>query len=167
MRTYKKDVISMRKPKIYLETTVFNHYFDTDREAHVATLALFKEIQDKKYEAYTSIYVTDELVKASEPKRSNMLSLIGKYGVQVLDDSEEARRLADIYVGEKIMPIRYYYDGLHIAIATVNDLEYIFSLNFKHINKLKTKSMTSIINIREGYRPVTIASPLEVMYTDD
>jgi len=44
-----------------------------------------------------------------------------------------------------------------------NDLEYIFSLNFKHINKLKTKAMTSIVNIREGYRPVTIASPLEVI----
>ncbi len=27
----------MRKPRIYLETTVFNHYFDVDREAHAAT----------------------------------------------------------------------------------------------------------------------------------
>jgi len=55
------------------------------------------------------------------------------------------------------------YDGIHIAIATTNDIECIFSLNFKHINKLKTKTMTSIINAREGYRQVIIASPMEVV----
>ena len=65
----------MRRPRIYLETTVFNHYFDTDREAHVATVALFKEIKAGKYEAFTSVYVTDELEKASEPKKSKMLAL--------------------------------------------------------------------------------------------
>jgi len=157
----------MRKPKIYLETTVFNHYFDTDREAHAATIELFKEIRAGKYEAYTSVYVIDELEDAKEPKRSNMLALIGRYGIAVLDESEEAGRLADIYVSEGIIPIKYYYDGLHIAIATTNDLEYIFSLNFKHINKVKTKTMTSNINIREGYRPITIASPLEVMEDDE
>ena len=157
----------MRKPKIYLETTVFNHYFDTDREAHAATVKLFHEILVGKYEAYTSVYVVDELEDAKEPKRSNMLALIGRYGIAVLDENEEAKRLADIYVSEEIIPTKYYYDGLHISIATTNDLEFIFSLNFKHINKVKTKAMTSIVNIREGYRPITIASPLEVMENDE
>ena len=152
----------MRKPKIYLETTVFNHYFDTDREAHVATVKLFKEIQAGKYEAYTSAYVIEELENAQEPKQSNMLALVGEYGVKVLVVESEAERLAEIYINEGVIPARFIYDGLHIAIATINDLEYIFSLNFKHINKLKTKTMTSIINLREGYRPVTIASPMEV-----
>lgn len=157
----------MRKPKIYLETTVFNHYFDTDREAHAATVKLFKEIKVGKYEAYTSAYVTDELVKASEPKKSNMIALIGEYGIQVLSVEDEAERLAEIYVNEGVIPARFTYDGLHIAIATTNDLECIFSLNFKHINKLKTKTMTSVINLREGYRPVTIASPMEVVEDDE
>jgi len=157
----------MRKPRIYLETTVFNHYFDTDREAHIATVALFKEIKAGKYKAYTSLYVTDEIMEATEPKRSNMLALIKDYDIQVLSFSDEIRDLADIYVNENIIPYKYRYDGLHIACATINDLEYIFSLNFKHINKIKTKTMTSAINIREGYRPVIIASPLEVMEDDE
>ena len=152
----------MRKPKIYLETTVFNHYFDTDREAHAATVKLFRDIQAGKYDAYTSAYVIEELEDAHEPKRSNMLGLIPKYGVKVLEVESEAERLAELYVNEGVIPARFTYDGLHIAIATTNDLEYIFSLNFKHINKLKTKAMTSVINLREGYRPVTIASPMEV-----
>ena len=111
--------------------------------------------------------MVDELEDAKEPKRSNMLGLIGRYGVTVLDENEEAERLADIYVSDGIIPIKYHYDGLHVAIATTNDLEFIFSLNFKHINKVKTKTMTSNVNIREGYRPITIASPLEVMEDDE
>ena len=154
--------MKMRIQKIYLETTVFNHYFDTDREAHAATVKLFNEILDGKYEAYTSVYVVGELEDAKEPKRSNMLGLISKYNIQVLQFDKEAERLADIYVNEGVIPARFTYDGYHIAVATTNDLECIFSLNFKHINKLKTKRMTSVINIREGYRPITIASPLEV-----
>ena len=51
----------MRTPKIYLETTLFNFYFDTDRDAHAATVKLFEEIAAGKYEPFTSRYVVDEL----------------------------------------------------------------------------------------------------------
>ena len=152
----------MRKLKVYLETTVFNHYFDKDREAHVATVKLFDEIQAGMYEAFTSTYVTDELVKAHEPKRSDMLALIGKYNIAVLVDCRETRRLGEMYINEGIIPVRYGYDGFHIACATINDIDYVFSLNFQHINKVKTKIMTGLINVREGYRPVSIISPMEV-----
>jgi len=157
----------MRKPKIYLETTMFNYYFDEDRDAHADTVKLFKEIQSGKYEAYTSFYVTDELEDADEPKRSNMLALIVEYNIKVLEDSEEARRLADVYVNEGIIPARYRYDALHIAISAINDLEYVFSLNFKHINKIKTKTMTGNVNIMQGYKPIVIASPSEVVDNDE
>jgi hypothetical protein len=153
-----------RKPKIYLETTMFNFYFEPiqDMNAHIATVKLFNDIQAGIYEAYTSIYVTDELTRASEPKRSNMMNLITDYNITVLPADDEADRIADIYVNDGVIPVKYRYDGLHIAVATINDLEYVFSLNYQHINKIKTKTMTSNINIREGYKPVYIASPMEV-----
>ena len=157
----------MCKPKIYLETTMFNYYFDTERDAHPATVKLFQEIKAGKYEAYTSTYVIDEIIKANEPKKSNMLALIAEYDIAILKDSIDARQLADIYVKEGIIPVRYRYDGLHIACASVNDLEYIFSLNFKHINKLKTKIMTSNTNIMQGYRPIIIINPMEVTENDE
>lgn len=153
----------MRKPKIYLETTMFNYYFDTDREAHVDTLELFKEIQAGKYHAYTSAYVIDELMPTNEPKRSNMLNLINKYNIQTLGYSDEAQDLADIYIKEGVIPASKELDSIHIAISVINDMDYIFSFNFQHINRDKTKKMTSVINIREGYKPITIATPAEVI----
>jgi hypothetical protein len=96
-----------------------------------------------------------------------MLALIDEYNIVTLPVAGEAGKLADVYVNEGVIPVKYRYDGLHIAIATINDLNYVFSLNFRHINKIKTKTMTSSINIREGYKPIIIASPMEATEDDE
>jgi predicted nucleic acid-binding protein len=154
----------MRKQKIHLETTLFNHYFDEDRGiAHESSVVLFKEIKDEKYEAYTSRYVIDELTNAQEPKREKMLNLILEHDIPILEPNDEAVRIADLYISENIIPQKYRMDGLHIAIATVNDLNMIISMNFQHIVKRKTKLLTGNINTLNGYHAVEIYSPMEVV----
>jgi len=154
----------MRAAKIYLETTMFNFYVDNDRGfAHTDTVKLFEEISAGKYEAFTSTYVTDELENASETKRNIMMGLLAKYGVKVLAPNNEAVQMANIYVKEGIIPQKYRTDGLHIAIATVNDLDMIISMNFQHIVKRKTKLAVGNINILNGYRAIEIYSPMEVV----
>jgi len=112
----------MKKQKVYLETTLFNFYVDEDRgDAHTDTVRLFKEISAGKYEAYTSDYVIDELERAPDNKRDKMMSLITKYGINVLEPDTDAGKLASLYVSEGIIPQRYHTDGLHIAIALYTD----------------------------------------------
>ena len=152
----------MRKLKVYLETTLFNYYFDEDRDAHTDTVVLFKEIANGKYEAYTSLYVIDELEDAPSEKRDKMISLIERYGITVLSLSQEAEQLADIYVEQGVIPLKYRTDGVHIAVAAVNDLDLIISMNFQHIVKRKTKFRTESINLINSYRPVEICTPMEV-----
>ena len=55
---------------------------------------------------------------------------------------------------------------MHIAIATVNDLDMIISMNFEHIVKRKTKIGTGNINALNGYRAVEIYSPMEVIESE-
>ena len=158
----------MRKQKVYLETTLFNFYVDEDRGfVHDSTVALFKEIAEGKYEAYTSRYVIDELANAPETKREKMLNLILAYNIPVLEPDDEAVRIADLYVAEKIIPQKYRTDGLHIALATVNDLDMIISMNFQHIVKRKTKIGTGNINALNSYRAVEIYTPMEVVEDED
>jgi len=158
----------VRKQKIYLETTLFNHFFDDDRGlAHECTVALFKENAAGKYEAFTSDYVTDELERAPVEKSDKMISLIEQYGITVLELSEEAERLADIYVEQGVMPLKYRTDGVHIAIASVNELDMIISLNFQHIVKRKTKIGTGSINVLNGYRVAEIFNPMEVVENEN
>jgi len=154
----------MRKLKIYLETTLFNHYFDEDRGlAHCSTVALFNDIAAGKYKAFTSLYVIDELEKAPSEKRDKMIALIGHYGITVIALDNEAEQLADIYVEQGIIPVKYRTDGVHIAVAAVNDLDMIISMNFQHIVKRKTKIGTGSINTLNGYRAVEIFNPMEVV----
>jgi hypothetical protein len=58
-------------------------------------------------------------------------------------------------------------DGLHIAIAAVNDLDMIASMNFQHIVKRKTKLLTGNINALNGYRAVEIVTPMEVIENEN
>ena len=152
----------MRKSKIYLETTLFNYYFDKDRDAHADTVKLFKAIAAGKYEAYTSITVLMELKKAPAEKRDAMLALVDEYGIEVLRSDENVEKLSDMYIAERIIPLKYMTDGIHIAVATVNDLDFIVSLNFRHIVNVKTEQLTGAINILNGYRPIKIVSPMEI-----
>jgi len=154
----------MRTPKIYLETTVFNFFFADDApDKRADTLRLFEEIAQGKYEPYTSEFVLGELQRTSEPKRRQMLALIPQYGVVALPGNDELQRLADIYVAEGIIPIKYLTDAIHIAATTVYDLDFIVSYNFQHIVKMKTITMTESVNLREGYRRIGIYSPTEVI----
>ncbi len=152
----------MKRLRLYLETTVFNYYIDMEREFHADTVRLFDAIAAGDYEAYTSEYVTVELQHAPEPKRSDMLGLIERFHIRTLAFDAESARLANRYVSSGVIPERFRFDASHIASATTHGLDCVVSFNFQHINKLKTKRMTEIINLEEGYRPVIICTPMEV-----
>ncbi len=157
----------VRKLRLYLETTMFNYYFDKERDGHAATVRMFEAMGAGEYEGYTSEYVALELRQSSEPKRSNMLALIEKYGIVMLEPDEETTRLADLYIKEGIIPEKYRFDGTHIACTSTNGLDGVLSFNFQHINKLKTKEMTALVNLREGYKSVIICTPMEVLDNEE
>ena len=152
----------MRKQKVYLETTIFNYYFDTTKNAQPVTVAFFEAIGSGQFEGYTSAYTYEELNKAPEPIRSDMLRLIEKYHITVLNTSDEVIQLAGHYMANNVIPPKKDYDDFHIAIASVNEMDIILSYNFKHINKLKTKAMIPAVNQQLGYRDIAIAQPEEV-----
>jgi hypothetical protein len=67
-----------------------------------------------------------------------------------------------MYVAQGIFPQKYYDDALHVAIASVNQVSILLSWNFRHLVKLKTRRMVSLVNVHEDYMPVEIISPPEL-----
>ena len=149
--------------RIYLETTVFNRFLEEGREYNVETIRLFEKIMQNEVDAYSSAYVIEELDKAPEPKRTEMLNLIRKYNVTILEIDQKALELSETYVEMGIIPLKFKIDGIHIAMAAINDMDCIVSLNFSHINKLKTKLATEIIHRMKGYNNPFICTPMEVI----
>jgi hypothetical protein len=158
----------MAAPKIYLETTVFNFPFVPDlpgyRELKADTLKVLDLIRAGKYKPYTSVYASGELAgTGKQERREKMMDLIEEYGIEVLPASPEAERLADLYVAEGAVPPGYPTDAQHIAITTVNSLDFIVSLNFEHIAREWTVKKVEAVNTREGYRKIGIYRPAEVL----
>ena len=153
----------MRKQKIYLETTLFNYYFDEDRDAHADTITLFEECISGKFEPYTSDYVIKEIEDAPAEKREKMLALITQYDITLLAATEETNTLAERYISEGALPHGSLIDASHIASASVNALDRIVSLNFRHIVRDKTIKLTGAINTLLGYALIEINSPMEVI----
>jgi hypothetical protein len=158
----------MKIPSIYLETTIFNFPFADDAPQYQAdTLKLFREIKAGKFRPFTSRYVLFELedTKNAE-KRKKMNALITDYGIEVFPESEEIKRLALMYVSSGVIPEKFLTDATHLAAAAVHSLDFIVSLNFRHIVKRKTILETALINAREGYRQILIHTPAEVIDYD-
>ena len=126
-------------------------------------MKLFKEIAAGKYEAFTSDAVVDELKQAPAPKSALMLALLTEYDIEVLPVGNDADKLADFYIQNKAVPQKSRTDGVHIAVASVNGLDFIVSLNFKHIIRIKTEQLTGAVNALNGYRPIQFATPMEIV----
>jgi predicted nucleic acid-binding protein len=147
---------------------MFNYYFDTDRDAHPDTVALFEACAAGKYEPYTSSYVIDELAKTEdEEKREKMLTLIKRYNVTVIFESDDTNALADKYIAEGALPPNSRTDARHIACAVVNDMDIIVSLNFAHIVRAKTIRLTEAISKIRGYKAAEIDSPMGVLSDEE
>ena len=156
-------MIIIEKLRLYLETTVFNYYFDEDRSGHEDVLRLFEAIRSGRFEVYTSDLVVRELEKAQEPKRSKMLSLIEDHKPKILENSSKVKHLGQLYIEKGVIPASHLFDSLHVAIASVYELDCIVSYNFHHINRNKTRFMTASINKEEGYSGIMIVTAEEVL----
>jgi hypothetical protein len=107
-----------------------------------------------------STHVIDEINKgAPDSVRDNLLTLhYEKYEI-----TEEMILLAEKYMEQKIVSENYRDDALHIAIATVSNVDVLVSWNFKHIVNLSKIKMFNSVNIREGYNALEIRTPQEVI----
>ena len=159
----------MDKPKIYLETSVFSFYHEKRTappylEFKAEVCRIFELIKAGEYEPYTSIYAVDEIMNDPDmEKRECMKALISDYDITVLPTNDETRRLATLYIQERVVSPVYKTDAAHIAICTVNGLDFVVSLNFTHIARAWTIEKVRRVNAREGYQGIGIYKPSEVL----
>lgn len=157
----------MERNTLYLDTSVLNFFFeDKDLEKANSTRELFREIRNGKFNAYISELVLREIGKTRGLKRERLLSLINTYKIPWLEVTPECMELTEKYMGRKIFPSKYRDDGLHIAIATVHQIDVVVSWNLRHMVKLRTRREVKAINIVEGYKEIEICTPMEVIESD-
>ena len=162
----------MRILRCYLETSLFGFYFDDEevnREKREAVRTLFRQVKEGLLKGYISDICLTELMESPEPYRTRFGKLLKEMAIEIEEyDREAVFDLAKQYVQEGIIPSEYETDALHIAIATVEELDILITLNCKHIaNEFKIRKVRSI-NYKEGYgKELAIRTPMEVIYYED
>ena len=122
------------------------------------TEASWERLQD--YEVYISALVMDELIEVTEPIGEAMHTAVADFAIlQVTSPIED---LAQLYVDHGIFPDKYYADALHVAIASLNQISYLLSWNFKHLVKVKTRRMVALVNTSLNFNAVEIIAPPEL-----
>lgn len=153
------------KEKVYIDTSVIGGCFDQEFEKW--SNILFDDFRSGKRLAVASDITLDELTDAPKRVQDIFASIPDEYVVILISD-EESRKLADNYINEKAVSNRYYEDALHIAIATINQVNVLASWNFKHIVNLDRIRMYNSVNLKNGYSILEIRTPREILkFVDD
>ena len=153
----------MKKLSLYLDTSVWNFYFAEDAPiGMLQTKRFFDEIKQGKFEIFISTIVIDEVMDTLEPKRMKLLNLIKSVSLSILEVNIEVKTLADKYIQNKIIPLKYEDDALHISLAVVNKIDVIISWNFQHMVNVRKNREINGINLIEGYKEIEIRTPQEV-----
>lgn len=155
----------MKKLKLYLETSVWSYYYSEDLPYKMNdTRAFLQVVSEGKYDIYISRFVNQEINDAEEPKKIQLLKLIYKFKPTELEITSEVYKLADKYIKTHALPSSSHTDAMHVAAASVYNLDALISWNCKHLANLNRKSKINGINIQNSYKPVDIITPMEVMH---
>ena len=150
----------MKKLRIYVDTSVIGGCFDP--EFKVWSDALMQDFRRRYYVPVLSNVTAAEIAPAPEFVQTLHLELLS-LPAEVVSVNDEAISLVESYAARSVLGSRFYNDMLHIALATIADVDVLVSWNFKHIVRFDKIRLFNAVNLEQGYKPLTIYSPREVI----
>ena len=147
--------------KMYLDTSVISALFD-DRnpERQALTEEFFSRIDI--YDVYISELTIAEIESTPDQSLKNKMKQIIK-DFSVLEINESVEELAKECVNYGAVPESYQEDAYHIAVAILNEMDYLISWNFRHIVRRITKDIVRMISTLRNLKQVEIATPGELL----
>lgn len=153
----------MKKLKIYLDTSVIGGSFDDGFKEH--SIRLIKNLKKETIVGVISEITIRELENAPDFVKKDFETYEDK--LELVAITEEIKELAESYIKDKIITEKYYEDALHIACATVYQVDLLVSWNFKHIVNFNKIIQFNAGNLKNGYKSLQIYSPMEVLNDEE
>lgn len=147
------------KQRIYIDTSVVGGYFD--EEFKEATTMLFDRLNKNEIIFVVSDLLDLELLNAPQHVRQLLHNTTDKF--HRIELTEEAIKLAETYINEKVVGKTSLEDCRHIALATIHKVDVLASWNFKHIVNLDRIKGYNSVNMRLGYSIIEIRSPKDLV----
>ena len=152
-------MIAIHKIRVYADTSVFGGVLD--KEFSEASKRFFRQVAEGDYVVLLSGETLRELAGAPEAVREIWRNLDPEV-IEEIEISVEVEQLARAYIEAGVLQMALLSDALHVAAATVFGADLILSWNFKHMVNFNRIRGFNGVNVRMGYRSMSIMSPLEI-----
>ena len=151
---------------VYLETSIIGYLTSRPTRDLITTAnqQLTREWWDdhrEQYDLYVSESVITECNAGDAQAAQDRIGTIDD--IPVLDVTEGAENLAEKLLKQVPLPQKAEVDALHIAVATVNGINYLLTWNCKHIANATLLPQIEAICRAEGFEPPTICTPQQLM----
>ena len=147
-----------RKIALYLDTSIPSALFQKPDERKEITNKFFSEYLPN-YDVYISDIVIEEIKATPEETLRNQISDVIK-NFNVLTQITKAEDLANEYLKFLKIPD---IDALHIAIATVEGMNYLVTWNMEHLAREKTRRVIDNVNFLYREHRLYIVTPKDFL----
>ena len=146
---------------VFIETSVPSAYASARSDPasvhrREATRQWWK-VQLPLYTPFVSDGVMVELGKGNWPGRTEALALVEALPHLLVDG--EIAAVARRYVAERLVPEGLGGDALHLAIACVNEMDFLLTWNIRHLANPNKQEHLTVINRRLGLLTPAIVTP--------
>jgi hypothetical protein len=158
----------MLMPRIYVETSVISYL--TARPSRDLIVAARQEAtrewwesRNEQFAAFSSQLVLKEVAAGDPEAAMRRLAICQPLPLLPIDAKCEA--LAERLVSTGTVPPTEQEDALHIALATLSQVDFIASWNFAHLVGPVAKFRLQLAIQQLGYPPPILATPEELLET--
>lgn len=149
-------------PKVYLETTVISYltarpHRDVVVAGHQLTTREWWITARDRFEILASELVVQEAGRgdstAAKERRNVLMTL------PLLQISDESLRLSRRLVAEGAVPASVIDDALHLAIAALNEINYLVTCNCRHLANMQMRPKIETVCREWGCEAPRICTP--------
>jgi predicted nucleic acid-binding protein len=155
---------------IYIETSIVSHATAwPSSDIQIAALQHqarnWWSTERAKFELVTSQLVIDEASAGDPTAAAERLKLLD--GIPTVPINDDVRTLARAIVSASIMPPKAAADALHVAAAAVAGVQYLLTLNCRHIANAHELPRVYRLLDEHGFGQLLICTPAEFLGGDD
>lgn len=151
---------------VYIETSILGYLTarpsrDLIVAANIEITREWWETRRSSFQLYSSQAVVKETSQGDVHKAAQRLEIIRD--VVLLDLNQSVLDLAKQFLGRSSLPAKADVDAIHIATATIHNMDYLLTWNCKHIANAQIQKKLAEISLDFGYKLPILCTPYELL----
>jgi predicted nucleic acid-binding protein len=151
---------------VYIETSILGYLTAKATKnlilaANIEVTRDWWELRRSNFNLYISQVVLDEIAEGDSEIAAQRLEIVRDF--PLLELNQAVRDLAGQFLARSNLPPKAADDAVHIATATVYDLDYLLTWNCKHIANAQIQRKLAEISLDRGYQLPIICTPYELL----